>query len=127
MQTDVDLGRARGHIAASGSVEVVDAPAAEWRAVGAGEQKSTTATLGLSGAGPGEITGTVEVLDADGGVEYSSAAAIDVLATPTEVLTGTNGPLVLQLEHLDHEHAAGRITDDQFSQMREQILGGGAG
>jgi len=124
--TDVDVATVRSRVTAAGSVEVVEAAGAEWRGVATGQRVSAGSTLRVTGGGGGEIRATAEVVGPEGAVAFSSTAALDVLATPTEVLTGTQGPLALELEHLEHERAAERLTEEQFRQMREHVLGAGA-
>ena len=123
---DEETARARGRMTASGSVEVVEVAETDWNGLQPGQRRSATATLHLAGRGPGEIRGTVEVLGPEGSIRFSATAALDVLVTATEVLTGTSGPLALELDHLEHEREAGRITEEQFSRLREEVLGRGA-
>jgi hypothetical protein len=73
--------------------------------------------------GESELRGTIEVLSPDGSLSYSRTASLFVLSTDTEVLVGRSGFLLLHLAHLDHERAAGRMSDADYARERERVLG----
>lgn len=118
------LGEARPRLAAAGIARVTRSPDVVWVDVGAGETESTEVEVVLDGYGEGELQAFVDVVESDPSVTYTERARRYILATPEEVLTGTSGPLALQLEHLDHQLAAGRVTPAQYEAAKDDLLAG---
>jgi hypothetical protein len=80
----------------------------------------------VSAPGEGHIQAEFNAFNDMGQFLFSRTVVLYVLATETEVLTGLNGPLLLQLELLENQLASGEITDEVYQARRDEVLGGGA-
>lgn len=95
-----------------------------WRSVPAGQSRRLAIAAIARHVGTGALTITARVVA--GNVAQTRTVVVDVLAAADQVLAGTSGLQQLQLHHLDHELATGRISRAEYETQKARVLGGGA-
>jgi hypothetical protein len=118
--------RAVGQIETSGVVSLTEVPDLEWKNLRADEEVIVQTVFYLKDFGEGEIKAQVLVLDELGKTRYGRAATLYFLVTKEGVFTGTSSPLLLKLEYLERLLKSGTITQKEYEEAREKVLGGGA-
>lgn len=116
---------ARADISASGTASLVGDHGATWKGLTPGVTRETETKARVHGQGHGEIHGTVVADGPHTGIGSGRTAVLYVLAADDEVLVGVDGPTTLELTHLDHQLAKGRITSEEFEQARDKVISGG--
>jgi hypothetical protein len=114
----------RADFSASGVVSLVGTHGVSWDVLVPGSTRTTETQARIGGQGSGEIHGNVTG-DLPVGAGLGRTAVLYVLATGDEVLVGVDGPTTLQLTHLDHLLADGRITRQEYEQRRDAVISGG--
>ena len=123
---DVEVLVATGNVEASGVVELVGPAGFSWGALGPGDEQVEELVFEIHSAGEAEIKASVEVVAAEEEIRYGRSFTLYLLATEENVFVGTTGPLALQVERLDADLASGAITDQQYRELLEEVLGAGA-
>jgi hypothetical protein len=90
------------------------------------KERGLQVSYSINAPGEGEIRATVEALNDAGKLLIAKTAVIYFLASEAEVLYGTSGPLLLQLERLNRSHKARILDDAGYEAAIEKVLGGGA-
>jgi hypothetical protein len=121
-----NVHHATGQIEASGVVFLKELPSVEWNDLSAGQEVIARTTFGIENVGEGEIKWEVQVTDEFTSVIYARRADLYFLVTEQQILTGTNSPLLLRLEYLERALESGAMTQDEYDQAVEDVLGGGA-
>ena len=121
-----NVRRATGQVEASGVVALSDTTELFWNDLGAGEEHSSELQFSIDGPGEGEIRALVQVFDETGEILYGRSASLYFLVTEEEVLTGTSSPLELKLRRLERDLESGAITEEQYQELLDEVLGGGA-
>jgi hypothetical protein len=116
---------ARAELGGAGVVTFIGEKGARWPNVAPGGVQVLTGRARVDGTGHGEINGSVAVDGAPAGTGSGRTAVVYVYSAGDEVLLGTDGPSTLELTHLDHELAKGRISHQDYEQRRDAIVGGG--
>jgi hypothetical protein len=121
-----DVPGAKAQIETSGVVSLVSTPSMQWGPLSANEEITVQAVLLIEREGEGEIVADVLIVTESGQVLYDRLAFLYVLASPEVVLTNVESPWLLRLEYLDYALEAGIITQAEYYEEKEELLGGGA-
>ncbi|MEE9225957.1 MAG: hypothetical protein V3U68_07175, partial [Bacteroidota bacterium] len=121
-----NVHRAVGEVDVSGDLALTDISDLEWNNLLAGEHVITRGTFRIEDLGDGEIKASIMVLDETGQVLYGRSSALYFLVTEDQILTGSSSPMLLKIEHLKTALNSGAITQEEYEEALEEVLGGGA-
>lgn len=121
-----EVPRAVGKIEASGVISLTDMPDLAWDDVKPGEELKGRGEFRITDTGMGQIGVQISALDESGNTLWSPRETIYFLATQKGVYTNTTSPMLLEIEHLRRLRDSGAITEREYSERVDSILGSGA-
>lgn len=94
----------------------------DWTSIQTGETFSVPFTVKADGYGKGSVRVKVEAYGDNGELKYGLNPYKYFLVKKEEVLTGNNGYMELELEHLDHLREQGGISMNEYDKRKEKIM-----
>ena len=117
--------RVSAQLGTSGVVSTISPQDFTWKDIPANKNVETFVTLRIDSLGEGEIRWVVQLVD-EAGSNYQRRADLYFLATEEGVFAGTSSPMDLKIENLQRRLRSGKITQQQYDEALEKLLGGGA-
>lgn len=96
----------------------------DWNSIQKGETFSIPFSVKAEGYGKGSIRVNVEAYDENGKLKYGMNPYKYFLVSKEEVLTGNNGYMGLEIQHLDHLKEQGKISNKEYEKRKEEIMKG---
>lgn len=96
----------------------------EWRGIQERATYSIPFKVKAEGYGKGSVRVLIEAYDQSGTLKYGMNPKQYFLVTKEEVLTGNNGYMELELQHLTHLKDEGKISEKEYEKRKEEITKG---
>jgi len=119
--------KAKAILEESGAIQIAEVGKTvlgEWSNLQKGEAISIPIDVKAKGNGKGSIKVRVEAYDENGKLKYGMNPSQYFLVSEEEVLTGNNGFMDLEIQHLDHLKEQGKISNKEYEKRKEEIMKG---
>lgn len=120
VQANISTGSLHVTLATTGSASIVGPTSVDISPLAAGATASVPVTYAVAATGEGEVHAAVT------GAGGSETAIVYALGASGEALHGRSGPVDLELDRLDRDHASGKLDDASYAGKVLQTGGGGA-